>query len=212
MTISVSDLYYTYQDKKYYDDLNDSLLQILTKGHALVLFASYYDMNLIYKKFKKVFTKDHKDINLYIQGKEFSRTELIDIFKSEENSILFGTRSFWEGIDIKGSKLTTVVITKLPFKSVNDPILYSKDKLLKQQGKNPFFELMLPEMILTLKQGIGRLIRSKDDVGKVYILDKRFKQSGYSSLILREFQKYTIKNFKMNNNTQNNMSKNKKLF
>jgi len=58
---------------------------------------------------------------------------------------------------------------------------------------------MLPEMILTLKQGIGRLIRSKDDVGNVYILDKRFKQSGYSNLILREFQKYTIKDFKMNN-------------
>ena len=197
MSISVSDLYYTYQDKKYYDDLNDSLLQILVKGHALVLFASYYDMNLIYKKFKKVFSKTHKEINLYIQGKEFSRTELIDIFKSEKNSILFGTRSFWEGIDIKGSKLTTVVITKLPFKSVNDPILYSKDKLLKQEGKNPFFELMLPEMILTLKQGIGRLIRSKDDVGQVYILDKRFKKSGYSNLILREFQRYTIKDFKM---------------
>ncbi len=195
MTISVSDLYYTYQDKTYYDNLNNSLLQILTKGHALVLFASYYDMNLIYKKFKKEFSKKHKDIEVYIQGREYSRTELIDIFKTEKNSILFGTRSFWEGIDVKGGKLTTVVITKLPFKSINDPVLYSKDKLLKQQGKNPFFELMLPDMILTLKQGIGRLIRSKDDVGNVYILDKRFKSSGYSNLIKKEFGKYTIRDY-----------------
>jgi len=210
MTISVSDLYYTYQDKTYYDNLNNSLLQILTKGHALVLFASYYDMNLIYKKFKKEFSKKHKDIEIYIQGKEYSRTELIDIFKTEKNSILFGTRSFWEGIDIKGGKLTTVVITKLPFKSINDPILYSKDKLLKQQGKNPFFELMLPDMILTLKQGIGRLIRSRDDVGNVYILDKRFKKSGYSNLILKEFGKYTIKDYVLKNSPKKDVNKYKK--
>lgn len=210
MSISVSDLYYTYQDKTYYDNLNNSLLQILQKGHALVLFASYYDMNLIYKKFKKEFTKKNKDIEIYIQGKEYSRTELIDIFKTEKNSILFGTRSFWEGIDVKGGKLTTVVITKLPFKSINDPVLYSKDKLLKQQGKNPFFELMLPDMILTLKQGIGRLIRSKDDVGNVYILDKRFKKSGYSNLILKEFSKYIIKDYFPNKVTQSKKKYSKK--
>jgi len=194
MTIKVASLNYSYQNKEYYERLNNILLKVLKNGHALVLFASYNDMNLIYKKFKSKF--GNKKIKLYMQGKEFSRSELIEIFKTEENSILFGTRSFWEGIDIKGGKLTTVVITKLPFKSINDPVVYSKDKLLKLKGRNSFYEFMLPDMILTLKQGIGRLIRSKNDIGRVYILDSRFNNSSYSSVIMREFKDFRIEDFR----------------
>ena len=187
----VSNLQYSYMDKNYYKDLTNILNNILKEGHALVLFSSYYDMNTIFKSFKKLFDDDN--IDLFIQGREYSRTELIDIFKERENSILFATRSFWEGIDVKGEKLSNVVIVKLPFKSVNDPVLHNKDKLLKSVGRNSFYELMLPDMILTLRQGIGRLIRSKTDKGKVYILDRRFKYSNYADRILREFDNYEVK-------------------
>ncbi len=187
----VADIAYNYNDENYYKKINDILLKILKDGHALVLFSSYRDMNLVYKLFKDKF--NNSEINLYIQGESFSRTQLVENFKKEKNSILFGTKSFFEGIDIKGYKLSNVVIVKLPFKSIDDPIMFNKDFLLKKQNKNSFSEIMLPDMILTLKQGIGRLIRSKEDKGKIFILDNRFKTATYSKTIQKSFSDYDIK-------------------
>ncbi|MBN2695421.1 ATP-dependent DNA helicase [bacterium] len=182
---------YGYQNTKYYDDMASELIKILKKGQGMVLFASYSDMNQIVKRFKSGFKS--KSIELFVQGENYSRTMLIEEFKKSSNGIIFGTKSFWEGVDIKGEKLSRVVIVKLPFSSKEDPIMFNKERL--SNNKSLFFKWMLDEMILSLKQGIGRLIRSKDDSGEIYILDSRFKHTHYSSKILENFKEYNIQDY-----------------
>ncbi len=182
---------YGYQNMKYYDDMATELVKILKKGQGMVLFASYSDMNQIVKRFKSSFKS--KSIQLFVQGESYSRTMLLEEFKKSSNGIIFGTKSFWEGVDIKGEKLSRVVIVKLPFASKDEPIMFNKEMLLA--NKSIFFKWMLDEMILSLKQGIGRLIRSKDDVGEIYILDSRFKHTHYSSKILENFKDYNIQDY-----------------
>ena len=96
-----------------------------------------------------------------------------------EDSILFGVSTFWQGIDIKGDKLRSVIITKLPFQAPGEPVLEAKIESFKAKNSNPFQEIQLPHAILTLKQGFGRLIRSKTDKGFVAILDPRVQTKKY---------------------------------
>jgi len=127
------------------------------------------------------------------QGKELSRSQLVTAFKTNMNSVLFGTDSFWEGVDIPGDALRNVIITKLPFSVPSHPIIEAKNEFLESQGKNPFVELSLPEAIIKFKQGFGRLIRTKKDKGIVCILDTRIISKIYGKKFLKAIPNCHIK-------------------
>lgn len=159
----------------YLDSLSkkvDSLINI-TRGRSLVLFTSKEDMRGVYNR---IITNDH-EFNIILQTDDVSADSLKERFKEDEQSVLFATGSFFEGIDVKGEALENVIITKLPFPVVN-PIIEEK----ASHFRDGFKEVYLPEMIIKLKQGAGRLIRSSTDKGIVSILDSRCME--YSKIIL----------------------------
>jgi ATP-dependent DNA helicase DinG len=119
-----------------------------------------------------------------VQG-ELPRSELLRLFKSVPYCVLFGTRSFWEGVDVPGDALSLVSIDKLPFPSPRDPLHEARTEHIEKEGGNAFVEYTLPLMILALKQGFGRLIRTKTDRGIVAILDNRLTTKRYGSMVLR---------------------------
>ena len=145
----------------------------ITEGRSLVLFTSKEDMKKVYRKIN---INSH-NFNIMLQTDDVSADALKERFKDDESSVLFATGSFFEGIDIKGEALVNVIITKLPFPVV-DPIIEEK----ANNFKDGFNEVYLPEMIIKLKQGTGRLIRSSTDKGVVSILDSRYKD--YEEVIL----------------------------
>lgn len=169
---------------KYLQQLVDKIKELikLTNGKAMVLFTSKSDMEYVYSK---IGTKLN-DINIYIQNDGSSQEKVKEQFKNEINSVLFSTGIFWEGIDIKGKSLSNLIIARLPFPVV-DPIMEFK----KSKYKNGFKKVYIPEMLIKLKQGVGRLIRSEDDKGIVCILDSRMNDK-YKELIRKSIP---IKNF-----------------
>lgn len=140
----------------------------LTNGKAMVLFTSKYDMNYVYNKLKDSF----EDIIIYIQNDGSSQNKIKEQFKTNINSVLFSTGTFWEGIDIKGESLSNLIIARLPFPIV-DPIMEYK----KNCYKDGFDKVYIPEMLIKLKQGVGRLIRGYDDKGVITILDSRLSNN-----------------------------------
>lgn len=120
---------------------------------------------------------------LYVQGTA-GRNELLDAFRKHGNAILLGTGSFWEGIDVRGEALSLVVIDKLPFASPGDPLLQARMDALKRQGRNAFTEYQVPQAVITLKQGAGRLIRDVTDTGVLMLCDPRLLSKGYGRLFL----------------------------
>jgi ATP-dependent DNA helicase DinG len=123
-------------------------------------------------------------IDILRQG-DASRMSLLDKFKANKGSILFGTDSFWEGVDVPGDALRLVIIVKLPFKVPDDPIVSAKGDLLKKEGKNPFMDYLLPEAAIKFKQGFGRLMRRKTDRGCIVCLDRRLISKSYGKLFLK---------------------------
>jgi ATP-dependent DNA helicase DinG len=111
--------------------------------------------------------------------------QLLELFKNTPYAVLFGTRSFWEGVDVPGDALSQVIIDKLPFPSPRDPLHEARSEQIQANGGNSFFEYTLPLMILTLKQGFGRLIRTKTDRGVVAILDDRLSTKRYGGTVVR---------------------------
>ena len=142
-----------------------------SEGGALVLFTSTEMLNLVSEE-----AKDGIAQTLLIQKKGSSTEKLRRAFCQDEGSVLFGLRSFWEGIDVPGDSLRLLVITQLPFAHVEDPIRRSRAMALAKEGRNPYMLIDLPEMLITLKQGIGRLIRSENDRGVVVIADARARR------------------------------------
>lgn len=120
---------------------------------------------------------------LLVQG-DRPKMRLIEEFRQHGNAILVGSMSFWEGVDVKGDALSLVVIDKLPFAPPNDPVMQARSRAVKAAGASPFFVLALPEAVIALKQGAGRLIRSEDDRGMLVICDTRIVQKGYGKLVL----------------------------
>lgn len=155
---------------------------LFKNGQTLILFTSYSDLNFVYEYFSE---KQHR-LNVLKQGL-ISRNEILNIFKNNEKSVLLATDSFWEGVDIKGEALSNVIIPKLPFLMPDDPTNKSISNYLKKNNKNSFIYYQLPYAILKLKQGIGRLIRDKNDKGNIVILDKRLKEKKYAKIILKTF-------------------------
>ena len=164
-------------------DANRFILDILlkTSGKAFILFTSYTMLNQIYYSISKKL-KD-KGFEVFLHGDK-PRSQLIKEFKEAENPILFGTTSFWEGVDVQGENLSNVIITKLPFLVPTDPVVSAISKKIEEDGGNSFTDFQLPEAIIKFKQGVGRLIRKKMDRGNIFILDNRILKKRYGSLFI----------------------------
>ena len=162
----------------------------MTHGKAFVLFTSYRMMDEVYDVVSDYL--DELGIVSFKQGGELSRTQMLDAFKRDRDSVLFGTSSFWEGVDVQGESLSNVIITKLPFEVPTHPVMEAKIKQIKEQGGNSFMEFSLPEAILRLKQGFGRLIRTKTDKGMVVILDPRVTTKFYGKQFMNSLPPCTI--------------------
>ena len=123
-------------------------------------------------------------VRMLVQG-EASRRAILESFRSDPGAVIFGTSSFWEGIDLPGDMLQAVVIDRLPFPSPGHPWTASRMKAMEEDGGSSFMGLMLPSAVIRLRQGVGRLIRSSGDRGVVVILDRRLSSSSYGRLIMR---------------------------
>lgn len=153
-----------------------------TKGGTLVLFTSYFDMKRVAETLEPIYDGAHRPF--FMQGRDYSRTELARQLREAGNGILFGTDSFWTGIDVPGDALSQVIITRLPFQVPSHPVLEARTEWIRERGGNPFNELTLPDALITFRQGIGRLIRTAKDRGVITILDSRVTQKAYGRLFL----------------------------
>ena len=155
-------------------------------GHCFILFTSYRMLMLTAE-----FLRDNSDFPLFVQG-EYQRNDLLERYRQQPRAVLLGTSSFWEGVDVKGEQLRCVIIDKLPFKSPADPVYRRRIQLANEQGGNAFNDIQVPEAIIGLRQGIGRLIRDQADRGVVVICDNRIKRKFYGKKMLASLPPYPL--------------------
>lgn len=167
-------------DASYTDRMLDCSEQIIraARGRTFVLFTSYRALHIARRRLQ-----DSCDFPLLVQGSA-PRNELLERFRELGNAVLLGTSSFWEGVDVRGGALSCVIIDKLPFASPGDPVWQARIDALKEQGGNPFIDEQLPHAVITLKQGVGRLIRDVDDRGVLVICDPRLIGKSYGRVFL----------------------------
>ncbi len=154
----------------------------LSKGRAFILFTSYKMLNDSHQKLEEPLVKNLNIVSLK-QG-DYARTRLLDHFRKDISSVLFGTSSFWEGVDVEGSSLESIIIVKLPFRVPTEPIIEARTEDIEKKGGNSFTEYSLPLAVIKFKQGFGRLIRRKTDRGFILILDKRVIEKFYGKFFL----------------------------
>ena len=171
--------------------LQHALLEGLTisQGHAFVLFTSYELLTRIYAVLGG--TLEQRGLTPMRQG-EINRHLLLSRFKKEKNAVLFGTDSFWEGVDVQGRNLEMVVITRLPFRVPTEPIHQARAEHIAARGGDPFMEYTVPQAVIKFKQGFGRLIRSRDDRGVVLILDSRVLSKNYGRFFLKSLPQVRV--------------------
>ena len=148
-------------------------------GGVFMLFTSYYALN----KAAEMIKDSISDRKILVQG-EAAQHEMIEKFRQAGNAILLGTGSFWEGVDVRGKALSCVIIDKLPFASPNDPVTEARIQSIRNNNGNPFYEYQLPHAVITLKQGVGRLIRDHSDRGVLVICDPRLRTKSYGKVFL----------------------------
>jgi ATP-dependent DNA helicase DinG len=160
----------------------------ITRGRAFCLFTSYNQMRTLHDLLLPVL-----DFPLLLHGTA-PRKALLEEFRSTPHSVLFGTSSFWQGVDVQGEALSCVIIDRLPFAVPSDPVVQARMRAIEDSGGRPFFDYQVPEAVLTLKQGFGRLIRSLEDRGVLVLLDPRITRQRYGQVFLQSLPPYRITN------------------
>jgi ATP-dependent DNA helicase DinG len=155
-----------------------------SQGRAFCLFTSYSQMNDLYER-----VRSRVDYPLLLQGTA-PRPVLLERFKNTPNAVLFATSSFWQGVDVPGEQLSCVIVDRLPFAVPSDPIVAARVRALQEEGRNPFSEFQVPQAVLALKQGFGRLIRSKTDRGVLALLDSRIVRMPYGKIFIESLPRY----------------------
>jgi ATP-dependent DNA helicase DinG len=149
-----------------------------TEGRAFVLSTSKASMNALYERVTR-----EVDFPCFLQGTA-SKAGLLEKFRETPNAVLFATSSFWQGVDVRGEQLSCVIIDKLPFAVPSDPVVAARQRYIDEQGGSSFYEYSVPQAIISLKQGLGRLIRSTTDRGVLAILDPRLRTKAYGRVFL----------------------------
>jgi ATP-dependent DNA helicase DinG len=164
----------------YVETMVQAALPVLraSQGRAFLLFTSYRAMHEA-----AAHLEGKLDYPLLVQG-SLPKGELLARFRAQGNAVLLGTASFWEGVDVRGKALSCVVIDKLPFDSPGDPVLQARIEAMRSRGGNPFMEYQLPHAVITLKQGVGRLIRDVSDRGVLMLCDPRLLTKPYGRCFL----------------------------
>ncbi len=165
----------------YLDRFLEEVEQILslTEGHAFLLFTSFQQMNRVYEALS-----GSTSYPLLRQG-DRPKSQLLQAFKETPHTVLLATASFWQGVDVQGDSLRAVLIDKLPFQVPTEPVVAARIERLEKQGENSFLRYSVPEAIITLRQGLGRLIRSRQDRGVLAVFDSRLRTRSYGSLFLQ---------------------------
>jgi ATP-dependent DNA helicase DinG len=158
----------------------------ITNGRAFVLSTSAASMNALFDR-----VAPRVDFPCLVQG-SMSKAGLLEKFKTTKNAVLFGTASFWQGVDVRGEQLSCVIIDKLPFAVPTDPIVAARQRFIDDNGGKSFFEYSVPQAAISLKQGVGRLIRSATDKGVLAILDSRLTTKGYGKVFLNSLPKCKV--------------------
>lgn len=184
--------YSSIKDMAYTKNIIHDLIKLLPQigGNTLILFTSYAMLNRVNMALKSEKSLSH--FRILAHGQDGGRSSLIDALQNQENTILLGANSFWEGIDIKDGQLRNVIITKLPFVPPTMPLESARCELLKSQNRNPFNDHSLPQAILRFRQGCGRLIRSSEDKGAIIILDNRVIKKQYGNRFLKSLPEQQV--------------------
>ena len=157
-----------------------------TEGRAFCLFTSYSQMNQVFE-----LVRARSRFPLFLQGTA-PRMALLDRFRATPGAVLFATSSFWQGVDVPGDQLSCVIVDRLPFAVPSDPVVAARVRALNEDGRNAFAEYQIPEAVLALKQGFGRLIRTRTDRGVLAILDNRIQRMQYGRIFLESLPEYTL--------------------
>ena len=147
----------------------------------MVLFTSYKMLNYCLNKMEKRLNEEN--INILPQGR-YPRHYIIKSFKENNSQVIFGTVSFWEGVDIRGDDLRYLIMMKLPFPVPSEPVTAARSELMQKNNINPFFNYSLPRAVIRFKQGFGRLIRSRQDKGMIVVFDNRLINKSYGKIFL----------------------------